>query len=235
MVAVVQTTFCDIIHHHYHCLWAGATLLYPCSILMFLGHTWVPHCPPSRCLDGWYSLWGSGPALRRFLLTVFKKPRFLPPLGQGFMMEPQCNLLMFLSLLLPVLPEEHPWPPVMSNILPCLCDPTWSFLAHCNLEDGEEAGWRNTQSLHVTSLWVRNLLHHVGSQLCSLTLWSSVYSSEYCGTLVPPLLQPGKLCCLLLLSRRKCFLRHDSKTKLKQTQKDRYWDIQIQKEYRNNK
>lgn len=58
---------------------------------------------------------------------------------------------------------------------------------------------------------------------------------QYCGTLVPPLLQSGKLCCFMLLSRRKGFLRHDSETKLKQTQKDRYRDVQIQNEDRNNK
>lgn len=62
------------------------------------------------------------------------------------------------------------------------------------------------------------------------TLWSSVLWHSG-----PPLLQPGTFCCPVLLSRRKCFLRHDSKTKLKQTQKDRYWDVQIQNEDRNNK
>lgn len=156
------------------CLWARRALLYLCSVWRFLGHTWISSCPPSRCLDGWYSLWESGPALSRFLLAVFKKPHLLPLLVKGFVMEPQCNLLMFLSLPLPVLPKEHLWPPAVSNVLPCLCDPTWSFLAHCSLEDGEEAGCRHTQSLHVTSLWVRKLLHHVVSQSCSLTLWPSV-------------------------------------------------------------
>lgn len=83
MIPVVQTTFCDIIHHNYPCLWEGRALLYPCSVLRFLGHTWVSYCFPSRCLDGRYSLWGSASALRRFLLTVLKKPYLLPPLGQG--------------------------------------------------------------------------------------------------------------------------------------------------------
>lgn len=38
---------------------------------------------------------------------------------------------------------------------------------------------------------------------------------QYCGTLFPPLLQTGKLYCLMLLSRRKGFLRHDSEKNCK--------------------
>ena len=104
--------------------------------------------------------------------------------------------------------------PVVSNIPPCLCDPTRSFLA---LKDREEAGCRFTLFLHVTSLWARNLLH-------SVLVPGRVFlpsDHQYCGTLVPPLLQSEKLYDLVLLSRRKCFLRHDGEKTLNQTQKHR--------------
>lgn len=78
---------------------------------------------------------------------------------------------------------------VVSNIPPRLCDPTRSFLARCSLKDGEEGGCRFTLFLRVTSLWARILSHSVlvpghVSLPCD---------HQYCGTLVPSLLESEKL------------------------------------------
>lgn len=104
MVSVVQATFCDIIHHHYPCLmeqhWKSIAL----SLQYFdVPRTYLGFLLPCQQMSGWLIF-----PVRIRTCTQGISVKYSLLLVNGFVMEPQCNLLMFLSLLLPVLPKEHP-------------------------------------------------------------------------------------------------------------------------------